>query len=152
MIIEDYVNFETAKLLKEKGFDLNTLCKYVDKGGATETWYDDYREQMLRFDLDEGELIEPSIKPKDKYAVYGDTISAPTLQITMKWLREVHHYYIQVMLDSWACGGHMGYYVVIQKTDSDFNMMLHDAVDEVFYQTYEQACEAAIKYCLENLI
>ena len=46
----------------------------------------------------------------------------------------------------------MGYYVVIQKTNSDFEMMLQDAVDEVFYETCEQACEAAIKYCLENLI
>lgn len=72
--------------------------------------------------------------------------------MAMKWLREEKHYYIQVMLDSWACGGHLGYYVVIQKTDSDFEMMLQDAVVEVFYQTYEEACEAAIKYCLENLI
>lgn len=56
------------------------------------------------------------------------------------------------MLDGWACGDHSGYYVVIQKTDSDFEMMLSDAVDEVFYQTYEEACEAAIKYCIENLI
>ena len=56
------------------------------------------------------------------------------------------------MLDSWACGWHMGYYVVIQKTDSDFEMMLQDALDEVFYDTYEEACEAAIKYCLEKLI
>ena len=79
-------------------------------------------------------------------------VSRPSQSSVMKWLREVHHYYIQVMLDSWCCGGHLGYYVVIQKTDSDFEMMLQDAVDEVFYQTYEQACEAAIKYCLEKLI
>ena len=56
------------------------------------------------------------------------------------------------MLDSWACEGHLGYYVVIQRTDSDFEMMLQDALDEVFYSTYEEACEAAINYCLENLI
>ena len=77
---------------------------------------------------------------------------APTLQMAAKWLRDEKHYYIQVMLDGWACGGHSGYYVVIQKTDSDFEMMLQDALDEVFYSTYEEACEAAIKYCLENLI
>jgi hypothetical protein len=56
------------------------------------------------------------------------------------------------MLDSWARGGHTGYYVVIQNTTSDFEMMLQDALDDVFYNTYEEACEAAIKYCLENLI
>ena len=79
-------------------------------------------------------------------------ISAPTLQMAMKWVREEKHIYIQVMLDSWAMGGHSGYYVVIQKTDSDFEMFLSDAYEKVFYQTYEEAVEAAIKYCVENLI
>lgn len=32
MIYEDYVNFETAKLLKEKGFDKSVL--------NTQHWYD----------------------------------------------------------------------------------------------------------------
>ena len=31
-------------------------------------------------------------------------------------------------------------------------MMLQDAVDEVFYQTYEEAVEAAILYVFKNLI
>lgn len=70
----------------------------------------------------------------------------------MKWLREVHHYYIQVMLDSWALGSHTGYYVVIQKTDSDFEMMLQDVRERVFYDTPEEAAEDAIMYILENLI
>ena len=77
---------------------------------------------------------------------------AATQQIVMRWLREVHHYYIQVMLDSWALGDHSGYYIVIQRTDNDFEMMLQNYVNEVFYQTYEEAVEAALKYCLENLI
>ena len=32
MITEDYVNFETAKLLKEKGFDEITFTWYTGKG------------------------------------------------------------------------------------------------------------------------
>lgn len=127
MITEDYVSFEVAKLLKEKGFnkDTYTMSMYDENGEA--------KDVLL---LKVGE--EPVLRP--------------TLQMATKWLREIHHYYIQIMLDSWACEGHMGYYVVIQKTDSDFEMMLQDAVDEVFYQTYEEAAESAIKYCLENLI
>lgn len=128
MITEDYVSFEVAKLMKEKGFNENT-----DKQFNSDKIVGDYN------------ITDRSRYP-ERY------LDAPTLQMAMKWLREVHHYYVQVMLDSWACGGHIGYYVVIQKTDSDFEMMLQDAVDEVFYQTYEEACEAAIKYCLENLI
>ena len=125
---EDYVSFETAKLLKEKGFNWNT-----DKQYNLDKIVGDY------------DITDRSRYP-ERY------LDAPTIQMVMKWLREVHHYYIQVMLDSWACGGHTGYYVVIQRTDNDFEMMLQDAVDEVFYQTYEEACEAGIRYCLENLI
>ena len=141
MITEDYVSFETAKLLKEKGFDYypdgsywlidaNNVMYWVSEIGAYD--YVDVPTESFQ-------------RPKNGYRIV-------TQAMAMKWLREVHHYYIQVMLDSWACGGHTGYYVVIQKTDSDFEMMLQDALDEVFYKTYEEACEAAIKYCLEKLI
>ncbi len=133
MIKEDYVSFEIAKLLKEKGFDVPCLAYWFIGSEAYEKFSDyPFNWNEVKSDL--------------------DWLSRPTLQMTMRWLREVHHYYIQVMLDSWACGGHMGYYVVIQKTDSDFEMMLQDVVNDVFYKTYEQSCEAAIKYCLENLI
>ena len=33
MITEDFVSFEVAKLLKEKGFDYPTLHYYYDKDG-----------------------------------------------------------------------------------------------------------------------
>ena len=131
MITEDYVSFETAKLLKEKGFDDNCAALYDIRNG-------EFREKQTGYVFNNSQ--------------WENFITAPTLQMAMKWLRDEKHYYIQVMLDGWACGGHSGYYVVIQKTDSDFEMMLSDALDEVFYQTYEEACEAAIKYCLENLI
>jgi hypothetical protein len=131
MTQEDYVSFEIAKLLKEKRFNEACYKRYA----PTHNGY------ILTDDAGHS-----------NFGLSYDNYSAPTIQMAMKWLREIHHYYIQVMLDSWASGGHLGYYVVIQKTDSDFEMMLHDAVDEVFYQTYEEACEAAIKYCLENLI
>ena len=126
--MEDYVSFECARLLREKGFDWNT-----DKQFNSDKIVGDYN------------ITDRSRYP-ERY------LDAPTLQMAMKWLREEHHYYIQVMLDSWVRGGRLGYYVVIQKTDSDFEMMLSDALDEVFYQTYEEAAEAAIKYCLEHLI
>ena len=157
MITEDYVSYKTAKLLKEKRF--RHWC-YKCYGTAAY-----HKGVPISFD-EECELKEEGLEDEIEYVEGGylydfgcdnrkedaKVYAAPTLQMAMKWLREVHHYYIQVMLDSWACGGHMGYYVVIQKTDSDFEMMLQDALDEVFYKTYEEACEAAIKYCLENLI
>ena len=100
MITEDYVGFETAKLLKENGFD-----------EECQTYYGDY-----------------------KYP-------CPTLQMTMKWLREVHNIAINVcyLLGMWS-------YSVYRTDVSSLGFNSED------FDTYEEACEAGIKYCLENLI
>lgn len=60
MITEDYVSFETAKLLKEKGFDESTLWFYVGDG----------------------------TKYKAHKTLNEDWYRRPTLQMAMKWLRE----------------------------------------------------------------
>ena len=125
MTQEQYVGFDTAKLLKEKGFDVFVKSSYDVTGGFHQEGY---------------------------FLIGNNDISAPTQALVMRWLREVYNLYIQIMLDSWALGSHSGYYVVIQRVDNDFEMMLSDALDDVFYKTHEEACEAAIKYCLENLI
>ena len=117
MITEDYVSFETAKLLKEKGF--NWECK-------TRKFYP-----------------EPEYDQESPDGVY-----APTLQIAMKWLREVHNIHVVPKYDFY--GG-------------DYTGRIYDGRRETAYErddyiaivgnsTYEQAADAAIKYCLENLI
>lgn len=152
MITEDYVSFEVAKLLKEKGFDENTLCKYAGKDGVTEEWYDDYRERMIRFDWDEGHLIEPLTEPEDKYGVYGDTIPAPTLQMVMKWLREVHNLFIQVTIVPYTTVTMEQKYYLFSVCKNRRNLINRSDHPHDSYSTYEEACETAIKYCLENLI
>ena len=112
-ISEDYVSFETAKLLKEKGFDENVISFYPP----------------------------------------GD-IQRPTLQMAMKWLREVHKLHIDILpnpldfkhediQDGWGC------------EVTHLSNLAYDGNYQFFqkkYKTYEQACEEAIKYCLEHLI
>lgn len=119
MITEDYVSFETAKLLKEKGFGSECLRFYIPNGHGK--WkYEHYHD----FDI-------------------SDRIECPTIQMAMKWLREVHGLYITIThrflhnADNDVC---FGYYVNI------------DTAQDGEWLTYEEACEAAIKYCLENLI
>ncbi len=142
MITENYVSFETAKLLKEKGF--NEKC---------EVWYAEYTSVWGGDSSGDRKYINIQFDDKNRFDEdYKFLCYAPTLQIAMKWLREEKHYYIQVMLDSWACGGHLGYYVVIQRTDSDFEMMLQEVREKVFYDTPEEAAEDAIMYIVENLI
>lgn len=70
-IKEDYVSFEVAKLLKEKGFD-----EYCPKS---------------YFKMDKT-LKESGFSEWEKV----NEIKAPTQSLAMKWLREVHSLYIWI--------------------------------------------------------
>lgn len=71
MITEDYVSFETAKLLKEKGFNEDSWFHYDNDGDIVTRGY---------------RLNRP------------DDIPAWTHQMAMKWLREVHN--IDIVIDA----------------------------------------------------
>ena len=111
-ITEDYVSFETAKLLKKKGFD----------------------EKCNSYFISNNEIA--LIANKRNFNKHGIYLSAPTLQRAMKWLREVHD--IKIMIRPYADGTY-GYEIL-------------NGFWYVNFDSYEDACEAAIKYCLENLI
>ena len=122
-ITEDYVSFEVAKLLKEKGFNEPCYTCYLSK----ELSHYDYLSTNF-------ELI-------------NDVISAPTLQMVMKWMREVHKIYIDI--SPTYSEGEKTIHFMWQIFDSNYDV-IGDC--EIFYDKYETTCEAAIKYCLENLI
>ena len=139
MITEDYVSFETAKLLKEKGFDAECDYFYADgelvraRGGACNWNY--------------GETL---------YTDYKNECSAPTLQMTMKWLREIKGLNIyargvwkdvEVQYGDWEPAV-VGYEWFVESLTDDTYLKM--SVEQ--FLTYEEACEAAIKYCLENLV
>jgi hypothetical protein len=122
MITEDYVSFEVAKLLKEKGFD-----------GVTEKYYLKYKGEYIL--VSRGTAEHPD-----------SSIDVPTLQMAMKWLRKVHNLYIEVSL---SCDRG-------DKNAKIFDASIFNVQNQRYkklgnIQGYEQACEAAIKYCLENL-
>ena len=129
MITEDYVSFETAKLLKKKGFDEALWASYDIDG---------------YFDNDHALFT-------NKTECDGFECVAPTQQMAMKWLREVHKigvfpatYTIKTELE----GEYYTYGTAI------VNLITHDLMnlDYLARDTYKDAVEAAIKYCLENLI
>ena len=121
IITEDYVSFETAKLLKEKGFDEATYHDYDTKGRL---WFNDVLAQ---------------------YNQQGTGFACPTLQMVMKWLREKYKLNVEVCLNA------QGYEGIITTV---FNgaIKITNTIPVSKHNIYEEACEAAIKYCLENLI
>ena len=124
MITEDYVSFEVAKLLKEKGFD-----------------------EKCHMCWDE---VTKIMESADEYAtnsgLLATYISAPTLQMAMKWLRDTYsleiypfHAYCEYN-DEW-------WFEIIR-----FPVSYAEYESDAIYLKYEVACEAAVRYCLENLI
>ena len=122
MITEDYVSFETAKLLKEKEFNWEVHRSYLVNDNV-----------FIPGDVNDVPLRK-------------DAIRIPTLQMAMKWLREEHKL-VPIIL----AGGDR-YWFRIDKVNEDYWKNTIYLEDENLFLTYEEACEASIKYCLENLI
>lgn len=123
-ITEDYVSFETAQLLKQKGFSVPVRTFYNPK----------YRGEKVSVVT---ALINYNADTED-----GSVLcSAPTLQMTMKWLREVHKLHILCYMrwKTWKFE-----IEEIPNCESDY--------DKNGFASYEQAAEEAIKYCLTNII
>ena len=140
MILEDYVSFETAKLLKEKGF--NESCTHV-------------------CNIESGKILEADFYTcKYVYNSWLDKnepqlIAVPTIQMAMKWLREVHSIHIILDIHWLYFANTLGWMYTINKileNGTDYIDSKGDENDKNFYSTYEEAAEVAIKYCLENLI
>ena len=133
MITEDYVSFETAKLLKEKGFNWEWSPFYSEQDRDEWVRNNNYNipnpnyDANIPFDLEVLNVIAPHV----------------SLQMAMKYLREVHNFHI------WIEPNH--------DEEGLYNAHVKDSWwsnnwGGVGYNSYEKACEAAIKYCLENLI
>lgn len=149
MIEEDYVSYEIAKLLKEKGFDEYCYGYYYTSEYMT---YGDIKQRNLE--------------------LFRDSYSAPTIQRTMKWLREVHS--ILVMIDyNYECTSKSYCYKIycLGKNGKPKRFPVYGVAyddegnanrDIIYYRdfllsdseyaTYEQAVDGALYYCLEYLI
>ena len=129
MITEDYVSFGVAKLLKEKGFDEPCEGFYVNSGVLSHTLSNANNSKW----------------DEEKYTI--GYISAPSLGMAMKWLREVHSIDISIDIRFWTDDEGVdvkSWRYTVYRTDEieDFGQS----------DTYEEAAEAAIKSALENLI
>ncbi len=131
---EDYVSIESAKLLKEKGYDVpDYYCSRVFSDKGTLQGVNTVRFEGVKY------------------------ICAPTLQMAMKWLREEHNLFIGIHPRL----SFTDYYWItadiyrVRKKGSVYHAEDVDDYNCVACcdgTSFEEACEAAIKYCLENLL
>ena len=119
------INFETAKLAKEKGFELNSIC-----------YYQLYSEGQLRYKLftedDEngGYVNEDSL----------NRIAVVTQTLLQKWLREVHE--ISIKIDD---------YYTNSRVRFDYNVCELGSQEDNpvgIFETYEEALEIGLYQAL----
>lgn len=126
-MIEDYVSFETAKLLKEKGFDLTKFHG---------NWSIDFDNVPREEEIPEGEIVVAEWQ----YPLI-------TLQMAMKWLREEKGIAIVPIPESvldherflWDVK------IIMAKTNDTYSQGW-------VYEKYESIVDVALRYCLEELI
>ena len=128
MIKEDYCSYEVAKILKEKGFNESCYTCYVEK-------------EISHYDYS-----------STNYELIDGVISCPTIQMTMKWLREIHNKHCDIGYD---IDLHWFFQIIDLKETIEYDYpgtKYYHTENETGFNSYEEAVEAALKYVLENLI
>jgi hypothetical protein len=122
---EELVTLETAKLLKEKGFDWK--CERTIDCDKIVRRYDLPQDISCCTEID-GELVE---------------FLCPTLYVAQKWLREAKHLHVEI---SYMCNDYWIYDILtIPRHDL---VGLSDRPLE-HYKSYEEALEAGIQEALK---
>ena len=116
MIEESYVSFDTAKMLKEVGFDVPCTSQYTEGEGIWNVGY------PYNFNQDE----------------FG--YSRPTQALAARWLREVHHYAICV----WYSAEHKKWFYAYGNLDN-MMFDEEYSISDFIYDSYEQALEAGLQ-------
>jgi hypothetical protein len=142
MIEEDYVSFECAKLLREKGFDGECMSMYVTPkphsgmGNPNEA------------------KIAPHGRDSHYYDGYTYQCEAPTLQMVRKWLREKHHLHIEVRITNHSISSMVNvvkYYWVMCNTETGRWCDESTVYNVRAFDKSEEAEEDAIRHALEKI-
>lgn len=120
MIKKQFVSFDTAKMLKEAGFDVPCTSQYTDNGFG---W-----DNLSRVN----------------YNSCKSLFSRPTQALAARWLRELHNYAVCV----WYSKNHEKWFYAHGDMnnivfDTDY------LISEYEFDSYEEALEAGLKVALK---
>lgn len=147
--MEDFVTYEIAKKLKEKGFEEECLSYYTSE-------YTDYNNMVILTDdkyldmaeIDYNEHLVCHNKEND-----NNFIDRPIISQVLEWLRKVHNLHFEVV------GAAYGYNLIISDTPNEggtdryFSHANYDGPnDGGAWDEYEDCVMYGIEYALDNLI
>ena len=125
---ESYISLEVAKLLKEASFDWKQYSFYKSKGILMNGAFAANWNNICYMD-----------------GGYGSKVSAPTLEVAQRWLREVKNISVDI---SSTCYSKWEYVIrKINQLDHKDNTIL--VLTACGFYTYEETKEAGIKKALE---
>lgn len=141
-MFDEFVTFDIAKKLKDKGFRLPCIANYSN--GVLL-----YNTNQFR-----GSSVEECLKSfnalndeENIYVGFKGVIDAPTISQSLKWLREDKGLYVDISLCK------KGYYAIVYETNFPENKDYANSWNvDVLSDTYEQNALACIEYVLNNLI
>ena len=125
IILPDIVSFETAELLKEKGFNITCTRYYTPEGVM----------------MDHSPLIARNSDYKH------EEISAPELWLAQRWLIKKHNYFVTATQD-----GGFWFYRIEDYNNRSSDGTIHLRVKNTYSKTIEEAIDSGIYFVLETLI
>lgn len=139
--MEDFVTFEIAKKLKEKGFREGCFGYY---GYCEDVFY----YNVIQNPIPSRRLTFKDFKDCQNAYPENGRYDAPTISQALKWLREEKKIHVEIDI--------MKAYPEAKLTYWGYNIVLIDKYEVYHFEwnsnSYEQAALAGVNYCLENLI
>lgn len=149
---EDFVSFNLAKKLKEKGFREKCLYRYRN---YSKTLHPNEVKPKIARKTDYSEFFKC-------YNSYIDNdIDAPTITQVLKWMREKKKMHIEPCIlvdydtdaDNKVINTYTYWSFSITSIESgDMIYYEYEHIDDKRFDSYEQAAIAGIEYCLDDII
>ena len=174
---ETLVTLETAKLAKDKGFNIKCYATYYDHPSMYERYT---KKELKEKGLDTVKLRMNSVEIciyagehmsnfsgsdtphytrdvdyeshlKDHNTAKSNAqnywYSAPTQSLLQKWLREVHNIHVNPRLQAFP----NKYYVEISRENLPRPIFIHDENTGVGFESFEEALEAGLQEALKSI-
>lgn len=142
--MEDFVTFNLAKKLKEKGFREKCFATYTSYSETLKLNEINTDKRPANYKLNIEEF-------RECYNYYDSAIDAPTISQVLKWFRKEKELHIEFISNA------SGYCYIISRTPQRGGSDLYSCFDSGTndageWDDYEEAALHAIEYILDNLI
>lgn len=132
---EQLISFNTAKLAKEKGFDIPCENFYVE-------YIDDDDVDLFNYEEQRGSRYAELYRNNTEFK-----FSAPTQSLLQKWIREIHNIIVEPIFDETADDG-FPWLLSIYKNKKDIVTENHKLFGD-YFDNYEETLEVGLYQALK---